>query len=868
MWHNQSIKSILKKIGSKLDGLSDEQIEINAKTYGSNTLQKKENESIFSIVWNNVLEPLTLILIGVIIICFFIQEYKEVIIISIIIIVNIIISTVQELKSQKALDALEQLTTLKSTVIRNNKTMEINSNELVVGDIIILEAGNYIPADLRIIEYAKLFIDESSLTGESLPVEKNDLVIENENTPLAERLNMLYSSTFITNGRAKAVVVEVGETTEIGKLSVLLKNTKKINTPLQDKLAELSKYVAIFAFVMAAIIFLLNYFFTGLTIANAFINSITLAVAIIPESLPVIVSIILALSITKMAQHNTIIKKLPTVESLGTVNVICTDKTGTLTLNKMSVTDYFVADHKINATPLTLDNRMIQAMVLCNDSFVDHKGNAIGDPTELALTYFGNTFGIKELEYRSEHPRISEVPFDSERKLMTTIHQFDENYIAYTKGALDQMLVSTTHIEDADGRRRISEEDKKKILENANSLSKQALRVLAFGYSRAGINEDLVYEKGITFLGAVGMIDPEKHEAKVAIGIAKKAGIKTVMITGDHHTTAYAIAQKLNMIEDESQVCTGIELDGMDDEKLKSVVDKYVVFSRVSPEHKVRIVEALQSQGKIVSMTGDGVNDAPSLQTAHVGVAMGVTGTDVAKQASSMILMDDNFATIVHAVEEGRNVYNKIKRAVLFVLATNLGQVSAILIAILMGLQSPLGPIHVLWVNLVVESLIAIPISMDVNDPNVMNEKPRPKNESIFANMIDSILFIAIAVTISLLGAYILTLNLGYAQNIAYSVAFIVMATAPMLYVLSIRTLDKPLYRSKPWQNMPLLLAIIFGILINFTLIYSPVNNFFYLERLEGTPLIIAFVATLIPTILFEIFKYIKNKIIKENLNV
>lgn len=864
MWHNENIKTILKQINSKLDGLNDEQIEINAKNYGSNTLQKKEKASIASIVWQNVLEPLTLILIGVIVICFFIQEYKEVVIISIIITVNIIISTVQELKSQKALDALEKLTSLKSTVIRNNKTMEINSDELVVGDIVILEAGNYIPADLRIIEYAKLFIDESSLTGESLPVEKNNLVIENESTPLAERLNMLYSSTFITNGRAKAVVVDVGDNTEIGKLSLLLNKTKKINTPLQERLAQLSKYVAIFALIMAAVIFLLNYYLSGLSVANAFINSITLAVAIIPESLPVIVSIILALSITKMAEHNTIIKKLPTVESLGTVNVICTDKTGTLTMNKMSVTDYFVADHKINATPLTLDNHLIQAMVLCNDSFVDHKGTAIGDPTELALTYFGNTFGIKELEYRKEHPRVSEIPFDSDRKLMTTIHQFDENYIAYTKGALDQMLNSTTHIEDQDGRRRITEQDKEKILENAKTLSKEALRVLAFGYSRAGINEELVYEKGITFLGAVGMIDPEKEEAKVAIEIAKKAGIKTVMITGDHHITAFAIAQKLNMIENESQVCTGLELDQMSDEQLKLVVDNYVVFSRVSPEHKVRIVEALQAQGKIVSMTGDGVNDAPSLQTAHVGVAMGITGTDVAKQASSMILMDDNFATIVHAVEEGRNVYNKIKRAVLFVLSTNLGQVTAILIAILMGLKSPLGPIHVLWVNLVVESLIAIPISMDINDPNVMNEKPRPKKETIFANMIDSILFIALAVTISLLAGYIFTLNLGYSQAIASTVAFIIMSTAPMLYVLSIRTLDKPLYRSKPWQNMPLLLAIIFGILINITLVYSPVNDFFYLESLVGTPLLIAVIATITPTIIFEIYKYIKNKFKKQ----
>ena len=502
--------------------------------------------------------------------------------------------------------------------------MEIDSSELVVGDIVILEAGNFIPADIRIIEYAKLNVDESALTGESLPVEKNNLVIEDSTTLLADRLNMLYSSTFITNGRAKGIVVEVGQNTEIGKISSLLNKTKKINTPLQDRLAQLSKYVSIFAFIMAAIIFVLNRYMTDLNVGNSFINAITLAVAIIPESLPVIVSIILALSVTKMAQHNTIIKKLPAVESLGTVNVICTDKTGTLTLNKMSVTDYFVADHKINKTPLTLDDRLLQAMVLCNDSFVDHKGTAIGDPTELALTYFGNKFGIKELEYREEYPRINEIPFDSERKLMTTMHQIGENDIAYTKGAIDQLLASATHIEDDQGRRPITEEDKRCIMENADYLSKQALRVLAFGYSRAAKNEELICEKGITFLGAVGMIDPEKQEAKIAIRKAKKAGIKTVMITGDHPTTAYAIAQKLEMINNKEQVCTGKDLDLMSDDELKAKVDNYVVFSRVSPEHKVKIVEALQSQGKIVSMTGDGVNDAPSLQVAHVGVAMGL----------------------------------------------------------------------------------------------------------------------------------------------------------------------------------------------------------------------------------------------------
>ena len=855
MWFTKKIKNILKEVDSSLNGLSDEQVKYNREKYGENVLEKAEEESILKIVFNNVKEPLTLVLIGVIVVCFIIHEYREVIIISIIIIINIIISTTQELKSKKALDSLEKMTSPKSTVIRENKTLEINSSELVVGDIIILEAGNFIPADIRLIELANLKVDESALTGESLVVEKQIIDIEDSSTQLGDRLNMLYSSTFITNGRAKGIVVAVGNDTEIGKIAELINKAPKHNTPLQDRLAQLSMYISIIAFVVAAIIFALTYFMNEVELIQGFITAITIAVAVIPESLPVIVSIILALSVTKMAQKNAIIKKLPAVESLGTVNIICTDKTGTLTLNKMSVTDYFVADHELNKTPLTLDDKLIQAMVLCNDSFVDSKGNAIGDPTELALTYYGNTFGINELDYRKQYPRVGEIPFDSNRKLMSTTHEIGEDIISYTKGAIDQILAQATHIEDDQGRRHITTEDKEKIMMHSNELSKQALRVIAFAYSRCGINEELVCERNLTFLGAVGMIDPEKQDAKIAIEKARQAGIKTIMITGDHPTTAYAIARKLQMIEDESQVVTGKELDQMSDEQLSEVANNYCVYSRVSPEHKVRIVQALQKQDHIVSMTGDGVNDAPSLQTAHIGVAMGITGTDVAKQASSMILMDDNFSTIVYAVEEGRNIYNKIKRAIQFVLATNLGEVLAIFVGVLLGFGTLLGPIHVLWVNLIVESLIAIPIAMDVNDENVMKEKPRPKKETIFARMTLGIVFLAIFVGSSLLGGYSLTMHLGYSTALASTVAFAIMATAPMLYVLSLRTPNKLLIFSKPWHNMSLLTAIFIGLLLNIALIYSPLNDFFNLTPLIGIPLIIAIGGAILPTILYEIYK-------------
>ncbi|MDR3215776.1 MAG: HAD-IC family P-type ATPase, partial [Bacilli bacterium] len=447
MWFTKSINEIIVEVKSSLNGLSTEQVINNRHTYGENILHKKEQDSLLKIITRNIREPLTLVLLGVVIICLLIQEYKEVIIILAIVIINIIISTNQELKSQRALDALENLTSPKSTIIRNNRSIEINSHELVVGDIILLEAGNYIPADIRIIEQAKLQVDESSLTGESLNVEKNIDVIDDATTLLADRFNMLYSSTFITNGRAKGIVIAVGNETEIGKIAQMLNTTEKKATPLQERLAQLSLYVSIFAFIIAALILVLNIFISKMDVAESFINAITLAVAVIPESLPVIVSIILALSVNKMAQHHAIVKNLPAVESLGTVNIICTDKTGTLTLNKMSVVDYFVGDHDANSTPLDINHRLLQAMVLCNDSFSDANKNPIGDPTELALVYFGNNYGINEKEYRQEYPRLDELPFDSSRKMMSTVHKIDNNYLSYTKGAIDQILEKTTFIE-------------------------------------------------------------------------------------------------------------------------------------------------------------------------------------------------------------------------------------------------------------------------------------------------------------------------------------------------------------------------------------------------------------------------------------
>lgn len=860
MWYNQNIKDILNKLNSSLSGLDDEQVIINRKKYGKNIIENEKQTSLITIILHKLIEPLTLVLIGVILICLLIGEYKEVVIISLILIVDIIIATTQEIKAQNALEALEEMVEPKSVVIRNKVSIEVKSTELVVGDIVVLEAGNFIPADIRIIEAAKLLVDESALTGESTYVEKNSDEIAADDVALADKFNMLYTSTFITNGRAKGVVVAVGEDTEIGKIAQLLKQTKQVSTPLQQRLAHLSKIVSILAFVLAAIVFFISYFNDNVDITDAFITSITLAVAVIPECLPIIVSIILAISVGKMAKNNAAIKKLPAVESLGTVNVICTDKTGTLTLNKMSVVDYFIGNDIEKKQPLTKESTIVKAMILCNDSFIDNNQNPIGDPTELALTYYGNDLGINELKYREKYPRIDEIPFDSNRKLMSTVHKMDNKQFSYTKGAIDQILALCNRIELADGSvREITADDIKQIHQLSDKLSHDALRVLAFAYTEN--NTD--YERDMIFIGAVGMIDPEKKEAKIAIEKAKNSGIKTVMITGDHPTTAYAIAQKLNMVKSPSEVISGPELDKMSDEELTKHVNEYTVYARVSPEHKVRIVQALQAHDNIVSMTGDGVNDAPSLQAAHIGVAMGVTGTDVAKQASSMILMDDNIGTIVYAVEEGRNIYNKIKRAIEFVLGTNFGEVLGIILSLTFAGFAPLGAIHVLWINLIVESLIAIPIGMDVNDDSVMNEKPRPKNESIFKNIKTTITLIALLSGLSMFIAFWYMINSGVSLLLAQTVAFAIMSTGPMIYVLSLRTPTKSIFKSKPWQNPYLCLAIIIGFILNITIIYAPFNDFFKLTALNGNALLVAIIGIIVPTIGLEIYKAIRFKAYK-----
>ena len=792
--YTSDVKDVIKNLETNShEGLTHEEVKKRIEKYGKNKLKEKKQKTTLEIFLRQFMEPLSIILLVVVVVAFLIRDTSEAIIILLIVILNSVVATMQEVKAKKSLDALKSMSSIRTIVIRGGELVELESEELVPGDVVIIEAGKFVPADVRLIEAHNLMVNEAVLTGESLAVEKNtDRVIEENNKEIiiAERTNMLYMSTLITNGRAKAVVTGTAEETEIGKIAKFIQDEEEGTTPLQKKLAVLSKQITKVAALVAVVMLLIEVFSLKQEFLKALITSLTIAVAIIPESLPIIVSMVLALGIQKMSKKNAIVKKLPAVESLGSVNVICSDKTGTLTQNKMKVTDYYFDEKSGKVETLEIDESnqymlelLMKGFVLCNDA-ISQEGNVIGDPTEIALIEFPKKFSYDELEIRSENKRLSEIPFDSDRKLMSTVNQYKGKKIAFTKGAVDQLLERATKILKNDEIIDITPEDKVNIINNMTLMSEKALRVLSLGFKMLPENSDYTLETletEIIYVGMVGMIDPPRIEVKDSVLRAKSAGIDVKMITGDHRITAFEIAKQLGIANEIEQSIEGVELNDMSDEELKKRVQNIKVFARVSPEHKVRIVKALQDTGNTVSMTGDGVNDAPSLKAADIGVAMGITGTDVSKETADMILVDDNFTTIVNAVDEGRNIYEKIKKAILFILATNLGEVSAILGTVLLGMKEPLAAMHVLWVNLMVESLIAIPFSMAKNDDSLMENKPRAKNESIFNNMILRLLLSATYVGLTVFGVYLFITKTTGNHVLATTAAFIVMANSPAI---------------------------------------------------------------------------------------
>lgn len=844
MWFNQTTEQVINKLNvNPKEGLSSEEVKKRLKEYGENKLTAKPKKTLFQTFITQLKDPMIFILLAAAVISGFMKEISDSIIILVVILINGMVGTIQEFKSEKAMEALKQLSTPKAIVKRDGDLKEIPSEEVVPGDIVILDAGRYTPADLRLIESANLKIEESALTGESVPSSKESSInFDNSDIPLGDQKNMAFASTLATYGRGIGIVTETGMNTQIGKIAKMLDESDTEMTPLQKKLAELSKILGIAAIAICTLIFIIS-IFQGRDLFEMFLTAISLAVAAIPEGLPAIVSIVLAMGVQRMVKNHAIIRKLPAVETLGAVNIICSDKTGTLTQNKMTVKKFYTPDSDDLKAIGDMDvnninnNLLLKNIMLCNDATYTENSQT-GDPTEVALLEVGIKFNIFKNELESSSPRVNEVPFDSDRKLMSTINKFDKRYIVYTKGATDNLLKIATKININGTIQNLTEDLKTKIMSVSNTMSDDALRVLGSAYKELD-NHDIPIddiEKDLIFIGLVGMIDPPRLEVKDSISTCSNSGIKTIMITGDHKKTAFAIAKELGIADNESQTISGVDLDKLTQEELTNKIDSLRVFARVSPEHKVNIVKAFKSKGNIVSMTGDGVNDAPSLKIADIGVAMGITGTDVSKGASDMILTDDNFSTIVAAIKEGRNIFNNIKKSIIFLLSCNLGEIITLFVAILLNWDTPLKPIHILWVNLITDTLPALSLGVDPGDENVMKNPPRNTNESLFSKGAGiSLLLNGLLIGILTLIAF------RYGEKVygtegehAQTMAFVVLSVSQLFHAFNMRHPEKSIFKVGMFNNKYLVGSVIIGILLQYLVITIPfLSNLFNLFNLS-----------------------------------
>ncbi|EHK2334667.1 calcium-transporting P-type ATPase, PMR1-type [Clostridium perfringens] len=864
MWYKKSKNEILQELDvDEKNGLSSTEALRRLEKYGKNKLETKKKKTLFKQFLSQLKDVMIYILIIAAIISAFLGEISDALIILLVIIINAVIGVIQESKAEKALDALKELSTPKALVKRDGSLKEILSEDIVPGDIVIIDAGRYIPGDLRLIDTANLKIEESAFTGESVPSEKDASFLPDKEIPIGDQNNMAFMSTLATYGRGVGVVVGTGMNTEIGKIAKMIEQEENDETPLQKKLSELGKILGFLAVGICILIFIIS-FFQGRDLLEMFLTSISLAVAAIPEGLPAIVAIVLALGVQRMVKKNAIIRKLPAVETLGSVSIICSDKTGTLTQNKMTVTTIYANDSYIKESEFNLNDNesklLVDCMVLCNDATYSEKSQT-GDPTEIALLESPFKLNILKEKLEKEFKRIDEIPFDSDRKLMTTVNLVDDKKArVFTKGALDSILSICNKISINGKLLDFTKEYKAKVLENSNIMSDKALRVLAFAYkdiSKENIVLDSL-EKDLVFIGMVGMIDPPRLEVKDSIKLCKSAGITPVMITGDHKNTAFAIANELGIAEDISQAITGHEIDRFKEEEFNEKIINYRVFARVSPEHKVKIVKAFKSHGNIVSMTGDGVNDAPSLKAADIGVAMGITGTDVSKGASDMILTDDNFSTIVSAVEEGRKIYLNIKKSIVFLLSCNLGEILTLFTAILLNWNSPLQPIHILWVNLITDSFPALALGVDKTKEDVMNNPPRNPKESIFIKS-DKIQLIINGVLIG--GITLFAFKLGerlYADSLihAQTMAFVVLSVSQLFLSLSLRSNTKSAFSLGIFSNKYLVYSILLGIFLQVIIIsISFIANIFKVTPLLLYDWIVVILVSLIPFAINEILK-------------
>ena len=861
MWHTKDISQVLKELRTNAKaGLNFNEVQKRQEAYGKNELKEKKKESIIVKFFKEFNDFMIITLIVAAIISAVMSklngegDYIDSIIIIAIVIFNAIMGLVQEEKAEKSLEALKKMSAPKAKVKRDGKILEIESQDVVPGDLILLEAGNFVPADCRIIESFDLKIEESALTGETIASDKEAELILKQDTPMGDMKNMAFATTIVVNGRGLAVCTETGMSTKVGKIAGMIINEETPETPIQKKLGEVGKILAIACLVICVFIFVIG-IFKKIPIIEMFMTSVGLAVAAIPEGLPAIVTIMLSIGVTKMAKKNAIIRKLPAVETLGASSVICSDKTGTLTQNKMTVVEIRNATGKMNDK-----NVALELATMCTDTVVC-KSEVIGEPTEVALTTAAvNEKLYKEILY-SNMPRINEISFDSKRKLMTTIHKIGSKYRIITKGAPDVLLKRCTRYYD-DGNIQTIYSKISSIENQNNEMAEKALRVIAVSYKDVdklpeNINSESI-ENDLIFVGLIGMIDPPREGVKEAIKTCKRAGIKTVMITGDHLKTATAIAKELGILNRGDMSIDGASLEKMTQTELEDNIMRYSVFARVSPEHKVRIVKAFKAKGKIVAMTGDGVNDSPALKNADIGIAMGKGGTDVAKNAADMILTDDNFVTIVEAVKEGRTIYDNIKKAVHFLIATNIGEIVTIFMGLVFGIKSPLLAIQLLWVNLVTDSLPAIAIGLEKPEKNIMNRLPRNPQKSLFADGLwSSIILEGIMMGMLTLFAFSMG-NKLWGLDVGRTMAFVAIGLIELVHSLNIKS-NESIFKSGIFENKYLVGAFVLGAFMQIVVVIVPgLAKIFSLSPLNSIQWIATILISVMPVVIMELQKMLR----------